>query len=120
MMYDRSNATKLLRDYCSLSLAWWHSYKWCTKMIMTVFANDFIAPLFHQLFPCNEFNVDKMGLPSQTCILTYIRLAYPSFRTQLIEAKNHGDLSIKNQTLLNNLTSLCEFFIPVVIYIYIL
>ena len=117
MMYDQSDGAKHLRTYCGLSLAWWHSYKWATKMILKVFATDFIAPLFHQLFPSNEFNVDKMGLPSHTCMLTYIRLAYPSFRTQLVEARSRGNLDIRNQTLLDNLYSLCEFFIPVVIYI---
>ena len=115
-MYDQSNATVQLRKYCGVSLAWWHSYKWATKMIMTVFATDFIAPLFHHLFPYNEFNVEKMSLPSHTCILTYIRLSYPSFRQQLIDAKNRGGLNIRCQTLLENLFNLCEFFIPVVIY----
>ena len=110
-MYDQSNAAKKLRECCGVSLAWWHSFKWATKMIMRVFATDFIAPLFHELFPFNEFSVDKMGLPSQTCILTYIRLAYPSFRDQLSQTRNRGDLSIRNQALLDNLFHLCEFFI---------
>jgi hypothetical protein len=74
---------KKVRECCDVSLAWWHRVKWATKMIMCVFATDFIAPLFHEFFFFSEFCVDKMGLPSQTCILSYIGLAHPSFWDQL-------------------------------------
>ena len=41
---------KKVRECCDVSLAWWHRVKWATKMIMCVFATDFIAPLFHEFF----------------------------------------------------------------------
>ena len=121
MMYDKRQGGKRFRERCSVSLAWWHSFKWTTKAIMTVFSNDIIAPLFHYLFPTNQFSADKMKLTSQTTFLTYIRLAYPLFKIELTEAVNRVGLTVRQKTLLDNMYSLCEFFIPTVrILIYIL
>ena len=113
-MYDTSDAGAILRRYTGLSLAWWHSYKWCTKLIMKVFADDFIAPMFHFLFPGREFNVDKSRHTANTVMLSYIRLAYPTFKDQLSEALTQPTLSLRGKTLLTNLQSLCEYFIPTV------
>ena len=32
-MYDNSNSGLPFRKYTSLSLAWWHSYKWASKQL---------------------------------------------------------------------------------------
>ena len=119
-MYDRSNAGKNLRKYCGVSLAWWHTYKWATKKIMQVFAIDYIAPLFHHIFPTRKFNPDKSSLPSNATFLTMIRLAYPHFRQQLDNVLLIRSINPRQRILLQNLKDLCQCFIPVVIlYIHI-
>ena len=114
MIYDRSSNGRKLGKYCGVSLAWWHSYKWATKKILQVFACDFFGPLFHHLFPTRKFTPGKSSLSSNATILTYVRLAYPMFKTQLENAIATPTLNNRQRTLLQNLTDLCDVFIPVV------
>ena len=114
VMYDRSEAGRCLRTYAGCSLAWWHSYKWATKRIMLVYANDFIAPLFHYLFPTRQFDANKCSHTAATTILSYIRLAYPGFKDPLQELLANPTTQRKQRTILQNLQHLCEYFIPVV------
>jgi hypothetical protein len=113
-MYDQSQRAAKLKMYTGVSLAWWHSYKWATTKIMQVFGKDIIGPMFHHLFPNKEFSVAKMKLPALTTYLTFIRLAYPAFKEQLHTATGRADLTVRQQTVLQNMTDLVEFFIPVV------
>lgn len=113
-MYDRSGGGARLRTYAGCSLAWWHSYKWATKRILIVYASDFIAPLFHYLFPTRQFDSNKCSHTAATTILSYIRLAYPRFNTPLQEQLSNPTISVRQRTILQNLQHLCEFFIPVV------
>lgn len=113
-MYDDSDRAYNLRKYTGVSLAWWHSFKWATAKIMVVFGKDIIAPMFHHLFPTSEYAPAKMKLPAMTTYLSYIRLAYPSFRQQLLDLRARGDLSDRQEIWLDNLKDLCEYFIPVV------
>ena len=103
-----------LRRYTGVSLAWWHSFKWCTKMIMQVFANDFIAPMFHFMFPTREYSVKKQRHTPNMVYLSYIRLAYPLFKEELAVALGQSTLAVRKKVLLQNLQSLCEYFIPAV------
>ena len=119
MMYDRSNAGLPLQRFMGVSLAWWHNYKWATRRILIVFALDFIAPMFHFLFPAREFSMMKTSHTAGTTLLSYIRLAYPAFRQQLQSALANPVLNVRQKTLLTNLMHLCEFFIPVVSFLYI-
>lgn len=113
-MYDRSDAGRNLRRYMGVSLAWWHSFKWATKRIVVVFACDFIAPMFHSLFPTKELSPMKISHTSACTLLSYIRLAYPSFRGALEAALANPVLLPRQLAILRNLSYLCEFFIPVV------
>ena len=115
-MYDQSHRAIKLRTYTGVSLAWWHSYKWATTKIMQVFGKDIIAPMFHHLFPNKEYAVAKMKLPAMATYLTFIRLAYPSFKQQLDTAAARADLTARQQAVLGNMTDLVEFFIPVVMF----
>ena len=97
------------------SLAWWHNYKWATYRIMSVFSVDFIAPLFHNLFPDRSFDVKKMSVPAATAILSYIRLSYMSVKPDLDAAIGLGNsVNPTFMVLLMNLRDLFEYFIPVV------
>lgn len=113
-MYCRSNGGKLFRRYFGVSLAWWHTYKWCSKRIVQVFDADFFGPLFHHLFPRREFCSDKLKLPAVTTYLSYVRLAYPLFKEKLTTALGKPYLTERQRCLLQNLSDLCEYFIPVV------
>ena len=116
-MYDKSHCGKRLGKFMSVSLAWWHNYKWATNMIARVFSSDFFVPLYHHIFPDRQCNISKISHTALVTFCSYIRLAYPSFRMQLQNALA-VDISNRQRVLLTNLMDLCEFFIPVV-YIYI-
>ena len=117
VIYDKSTAGKKLGKYTGISLAWWHTYKWCTKKIMQVFANDIIAPLFHHLFPGKKYAPKIMSHSANTTYLSYIRLAYPHFQQALSNALVNHNLNTKQLGLLHNLQDLCEYFIPTVLCI---
>lgn len=115
VIYDKSGVGRKLGMYTGISLAWWHNYKWVSKRILIVFANDFLAPVFHTLFPDKEFSSMKMKHTSITTILTYVRLAYPYIREYLTTSLNNPLLNVKQRVMLSNLKAMCEFFIPVVL-----
>ena len=118
IMYDNNSAGQHLRRHVGVSLAWWHSYKWATFRICTVFGSDFIGPLFHNLFPERAYNVKLMSFPSATAILSYMRLAYPSVKDQLMAAIAMGNsVSKPCMVLLQNLQDLLEYFIPTVLFV---
>lgn len=114
MIYDKSGAGGKLGQYCGVSLAWWHSYKWATKKILQVFACDFFGPLFHHLFPLRKFSPSTSSLSANATLLSYVRLAYPHFQTELANALTINTLNTKQKLLLQNLSDLCNCFIPVV------
>ena len=113
-MYDKSNVGQHLRKYVGVHLAPWHNYKWASVMIIKVFGRDFVGPFFHRLFPNHAFDINKMKFPAVCTLLSYMRLSYPAFSSQLREAIESEDLTIRSKTLLTNLRSMFEYFIPVV------
>ena len=113
-MYDKSNSGIHLRKYVHASLALWHNYKWASAKLLQVFGRDFIAPLFHQIFPDRSIDISSMSHSMISTLLSYMRLSFPSFRDDLknqYENANHGSLK---WTQLNNMWHLLEYFIPVV------
>ena len=89
----------------------WHVYKMATTCVWRLAAADFIAPLFHQMFPNSTFPLSpRLVLSSR--IFSLIRLAHPSFRPKLLEALAKKALSDKQKAHLTNLHMLCEWFIP--------
>lgn len=113
-MYDVSNTGVSFRKFTSVSLAWWHSYKWASKLLFKVFSADFFAPYYHHLFPTQSFHVDKLTLSGASTYLTYVRLAYASFKPILTAAMDTPDMTFRQRTMLQNLKDLCECYIPVV------
>ena len=115
VMYDKSDSGIHLRKYVHASLALWHNYKWASAKVLQVFGRDFIAPLFHQLFPDRSIDISSMSHSMVTTLLSYMRLSFSSFRDVLrIQYENTNPGSLK-WTQLNNLWHLLEYFIPVVI-----
>jgi hypothetical protein len=115
-MYDKSDCGQHLRKYVSCSLAWWHNYKWAQHRLCTVFGNDFIAHFFHSMFPDSPFLSDKMSHPALSTLLSIMRLAYPQFRQNLVDAIANDDqqLSIRSRNLLQNLFDMFEVYLPIV------
>ncbi len=113
-MYDNSNSGLQFRKFTSLSLAWWHSYKWVSKQLFKVFSADFLAPYYHHLFPTQAFHVDKLSLNGVSTYTTYMRLAYPAFRNRLSESLKTPNMSFRQKTILRNLQDIFECYIPVV------
>jgi hypothetical protein len=113
-MYEKSNAGARLRKYTFCSLAWWHSYKWATKEVVKVFSSDFLGQWFHSLWPDRDWDAAKISHPARTTYLSYIRLAYPQFKSLLDRAMAMQGLNQRQITLFTNLKDMCEFFIPAV------
>lgn len=114
IMYDGSGCGVKFRKFAGVGLAWWHSYKWCTKYIMKVFASDFIVPFIHYMFPTRTIKLDSMDHTNHVAYLTYIRLSYPRWKGELAAALARPMLNPRQRTLLTNMKDLCEYFIPVV------
>jgi hypothetical protein len=114
IMYDISGAGRHLRRYTAVSLALWHNIKWATARICILFGNDFIGPFFHRLFPDHCYDPKKMSHPSLTSILSIMRLSYPSFKEELVKARQTPRLTPRARALLDNLFHMFEMFIPIV------
>ena len=114
VMYDKSGSGTQFRKYTSLSLAWWHSYKWTAKQLFKVFSSDFFAPYYHHLFPTQSCHIDKLSLSAVSTYMTYMRLAYPMLKSVLMNALKEVNLSHRQKTILQNLQDIFECYIPVV------
>ena len=115
-MYDTTNAGWHFRTLTSLSLAWWHSYKWTAKLLLKLFSADIFAPYIHHLFPNQGINVESISLSAATTYLSYIRLAYPLFKPALLLAMAAPNMDFRQRTMLRNIQDICECFIPVVCF----
>jgi hypothetical protein len=115
-MYDLSDGGERARTRTVLTLGYWHSYKQANFLVYKAYATSFMAGCFHTLFPNIPLFPKPRHLSSVVTLLSYIRLAYPTFRDALATALS-GDLGYAERKHLENLQVLCEFYIPVVIYI---
>ena len=112
--YDVSGAGTLFRKTFGLTLGWWHCYKQANLLIWRFAGPHFLGPMFHMLVPRSKVKRNPKLLTVAT-YLSYVRLAYPKFRSKLAAALNHPGVTANNKRHLRNLQMLCEFFIPVVI-----
>ena len=113
-MYDASGETLQFSQWACVALGTWHVYKMATVLVWRLAAADFIAPLFHVLFPRAPFK-ESPRLSVAARILSLIRLAYPSFKKELTEAIQTTPKSTSEYNHLLNLQYLCEWLIPKVI-----
>ena len=114
MMYDMSGGGQRLRQYTSVSLAWWHSFKHGVGTIWRAFANTIWAPLWHRLYPSSRFYVKARGPQEASMHLLFMERAYPYFREELKEALTNEDVEPAGKAMLENILFLCEYAIPVV------
>ena len=115
-LYDPSGVGSDMRSWMVLTLGTWHPYKQANKLIWLHWDKRIFAPLFHDLIPQSNF-FQGARLVTQATYLTYVRLAYPSFKNELKEAIascEEGGVRRVELSHLKDLQRLCEFFIPVV------
>ena len=117
-LYDKSDVGRPMRSWMCLTFGTWHAYKQVCSVIWDHWSERVFGPLFHHLIPNANFR-RTARLSSIATFMTYIRLAYPSFKNQLRTATlYHKCRSASNDKValshLRDLRKLCEFFIPVV------
>lgn len=111
--YDISGGGTQFREAFGVTLGWWHCYKQANLLLWRFAAPHFFGPMFHMMVPRSKFKKNPKLFTIAT-YLSYIRLAYPKFRHQLATAINYPGVTPNNKRHLNNLLTLCEYFIPVV------
>jgi hypothetical protein len=100
-------------------LGMWHSYKHAVNMVWKAYANEFIGPLFHKMYPGSQFRIQPSYLVQGTMMLSAIRIAYPLFREELKDALFHAEddnWTPSSRAHVKNLFALCEYIIPTVSY----
>ena len=100
----------------TVTLGTWHPYKQANIVIWKQWAERIFAPLFHDLIPGAKFKI-KNRLVVISTFLTYIRLAYPSFKAALKDAIAFCTAHDSRRTELSHLVDLrrlITFFIPAV------
>ena len=80
--FDASGVGAPMRGWLCVQLGTWHPYKQANTVIWTHWAPRVFGPLFNELIPNANFN-KKAGLSTVASFLTFVRLAYPSFRSEL-------------------------------------
>ena len=108
-----------MRQLLSLQLGTWHPYKQANVVLWNHWGPRVFAPLFHELIPDANFNA-KASLTTIVTFLTYVRLAYPGFKSNLDETLKEV-LEAQQDAIavshLRDLRKLCEFFIPTVSHV---
>jgi hypothetical protein len=108
-------------SWLCVSLGVWHPYKQANTVLWNHFGPRFLAPFFNEIVPASNFN-KKAKLVTIVTFLTYLRLAYPSFKSELKAAIKHArELKRTTPLILQNLSDLrmmLEFFIPVVLFLH--
>ena len=115
-LYDMSQVGKPMRSWLCVQLGTWHPYKQANQVVWQHWGPRVFAPLFHEVISDANFN-KKARLATIACFLTYVRLAYPSFKAQLFQAYDQVKRLGTNPvgvSHLRDLVKLLEFFIPVV------
>jgi hypothetical protein len=120
MMYCRSQGGKELKTMIVNTLGWWHSYKTACYLLYNKLSRSLFAGCFHALYPANIFYAHPSNLTTILTIFQYIRIGYPEFKQELARVIIQAKVNKKCMAHLQNIQSLCEFFIPTVLYIYFL
>ena len=112
-MYDESGGGEKFREFASINLAWWHTFKHCGFQIWKRFAATLWAPLWHHLYPSTSFFVKPSSFASIQSNLQCLLLSYPKWKN-LLKIQLDRTLDIRGETriALLDLQFLLEFAIP--------
>jgi len=118
MVYSKSAPMAEAKSWFAPTLGLWHSYKQGNIEVFRLYQQDILMGLHFKMTPGQPFYLQKKKLSPILMMLSWIRLAYPSFRDDLKSAIT--DMEANNSTSragyrhLKNIEFLCEWFIPVV------
>ena len=111
-MYDPTDGGRRLRLFTSNTLAYWHTYKHCVKLIWSKFANTVWAPLWHQLYPNSFFYIDSTPMPAMVMHMMYMLHSWPKFKGTLVTALATENLNNRAKVLLEDIQFMCTWAIP--------
>jgi hypothetical protein len=114
LAYNVTDGGRLFRKYNSINLAWWHTMKYASMRIWSCFAQHFLAPWWHTMYPSGQFHTHMGKLPPVTGHLLLLHVSYPKFKEKLADAMNTINLAPRYLTYLQDLQFMCEFAIPTV------
>ena len=114
MMYINTPTAVLLRQYCSVNLAWWHTFKHMCNAVWRAFANTLFAPMWHDLYPGSKFYPTAHSPLDQVVHFCHLMTAYPNFRDTLHQLAAMPGLTPASATAAKNLVFLFEFALPTV------
>ena len=118
MIYSESAPMADAKSWFAPTLGLWHSYKQGNIEVFRLYSNDILMGLHFRMTPGQPFYLKKKKLSPILMILSWIRLAYPRFREDLMSAI--ASMEADNSTAragyrhLKNIKFLCEWYIPVV------
>lgn len=96
----------------------WHSYKQANAVMFKMFQFEFFVHLHFHMFPGQPFYSNQKKLSKNVMIFSWIRLAYPTFRSALLDSitgmERSNSTALAGYRHLLNLKFLCEWMIPVV------
>ena len=84
-IYDASGVGTAMGAWLCVTLGVWHPYKQANTVVWSHWGPRFLAPFFNHFVPGANFT-GKARLITIITYFTYIRLAAPSFATQLQDA----------------------------------
>ena len=89
LQLDKTFTTKVV-----VLLGFWHVVKVAAEALWSRFLNTFLAPAFHVLYPTSKV-LTKPKLSTIFQFFNLLAVAYPSFRDQLLAAKEEADSLIE-------------------------
>ena len=117
MLYDPSGCGVTVRKCLTVLLSPWHNYKMGCLLIYREFADTVFAPIFHILFPTQQFRKKPKYLSAVITHMQYLRLSYSRWRSHLQTFLDTADEDSSCIIHATNLKYLMEFYIPAVSYI---
>ena len=118
MVYSNSAPMAEAKSWFAPSLGMWHSYKQGNIEIFRLYSNDLLMGLHFRMTPGQPFYLKKKKLSPILMIFSWIRLAYPKFRDELMSTiasmEEDNSTSRAGYRHLKNIEFLCEWYIPVV------
>lgn len=88
--------------------------KHAAMQVWKEFANDFLAPWWHSMYPGGQFHVKPSSFPSVQAHLLILHRSYPSFQEQLSKLLSE-DLAASMKNYVRDLEFLFEYAIPTVL-----
>ena len=114
LCYTQSGGGERFRKFNCCNLAYWHTYKFACNQIWKKFAPTIIAPVWHFLYPGNQFHIKPSSFPSVQYHLMLLHMSYPSLKTKVLNLLRDTPSHAPLKQVVRDLEFLFEFAIPTV------